>query len=107
MADYFSGKLPQMYGRAEVSSFGALPFSSHPLFSIKLCDNFNSPGTHSRIEQQIMDDISHILLSITSDISYRLAGLHVALMLENTFLVNAKSSIESLLTWMDSFYHEL
>ena len=45
--------------------------------------------------------------SINSDISLRLADLPVALMLANTFLINAKSSIESLLTWMDSFYHEL
>ena len=51
--------------------------------------------------------MSHILSSINSDISSRLAGLPVALILANTFLVNAKSSIESLLTWMDSFYQEL
>ena len=48
----------------------------------------------------------HILSSITSDISSRLASLTVALMLANTFLVNAKSNIELLLTWMDSLYHE-
>ena len=34
-------------------------------------------------------------------------GIPVALMLANTFLFNNKSSIESLLTWMDSFFHEL
>ena len=51
--------------------------------------------------------MSHILSSINSNISSRLAGFPVPLMLANTFLVNAKSSIESLLTWIDSFYHEL
>lgn len=39
----------------------------------------------------------HILSSITSDISSRLAGLTVALMLANTFLVNAKFSIDSVM----------
>ena len=45
--------------------------------------------------------------TITSDISSRLAGLSVALMLANTFLVNALSHIDSLLTWIDFFYQEL
>ena len=51
--------------------------------------------------------MSRILSYITSDILSRLASLSVALMLANTLLVNAKSSIESLLTWIASFFHEL
>ena len=103
----FGRELPQIFGRVETSPSGSLPSSIHPLPSIKVYELFNSPGTHSGIKHQITDNISHILSSINNDISSRLAGLPVALMLANTFLVNAKSSIESLLTWMDSFYHEL
>ena len=107
MAASFGHELSQIFGRAETSPSGSLPSSIHPLPSIKVYELFNSPGTHSGIKHQITDNISHILSSINNDISSRLAGLPVALILANTFLVNAKSSIESLLTWMDSFYHEL
>ena len=105
VAASFGRELPQIFGRAETSTSGSLPSSIHPLPSIKLYESFNSPGMHSGIKQQITNDMSHILSSINSEISSRLAGLPVALMLDNTFLVNAKSSIKSFLTLMNSFYH--
>ena len=46
------------------------------------------------LSKKITDDMSHILSSIISDISLRLTGLPVGLMLANTFLVNTKSSIK-------------
>ena len=46
----------------------------------------------------------NVVSTITSDISSRLAGLPVVLILANTFLVNARSHIDSLLTWIESFY---
>ena len=49
----------------------------------------------------------NIVSIITSDIFSRLAGLLVALMLTNTVLVNARSHIDSLLTWIESFHQEL
>ena len=49
----------------------------------------------------------NVVATITSDISSRLAGLPVAMMLANTFLVNARSHVDSLLTWIESFYQEL
>ena len=104
MAVSFGPELPQIFGRVESSTSSTLLSSTHPLPSIKLYDNFASPGTHSRIKQQITDDIAHILSSITSDISSRLAGLPVALMLANTFLVNAKSRIEFFLSRASSWW---
>ena len=49
----------------------------------------------------------NVTATITSDFSSRLAGLSISLMLANTFLVNARSTVDSLLTWMESFYQEL
>ena len=95
MAASFGHELSQIFGRAETSPSGSLPSSIHPLPSIKIYELFNSPaGTHSGIKHQITDNISHILSSINNDISSRLAGLPVALMLANTFLIHVKSSIE-------------
>ena len=91
----FGRELTQILGRAETSSSGLLPSSTHLLPFIKIYESFNSPGTHSGIKQQITDDMSHTLSSINSDISSCLAGLPVALMLANIVLVNDKSSIES------------
>ena len=107
VATSFGRELPQNSSRAEASSLGSLSSSTHPSPSIKIYQSFNTPGTHSGIKQQITDDMSHILSSITSDIASRLAGLPVALMLAKSLFVNAKSSIDYLLNWMNSFYHEL
>lgn len=50
--------------------------------------------------------MAYNISSINSDTSSQLAGLPVVLMLTNSFLVNSKFTIESLLTWMNSFYQE-
>ena len=49
----------------------------------------------------------NVVSTITSETSSRLAGLPVALMLANTFIVNARSHIDSLLAWIESFCQEL
>ena len=107
VATSFVRELPQIFGRAETSSSGSLPSSTRPLPSIKMYETFNFSGTHSVIKQQITNDMSHILSSINSNISSRLVGLPVSLMLANNFLVIAKSSIEAFLKLIDSFYYEL
>ena len=45
--------------------------------------------------------------SITSNILSFLSGRPVALMVANTFLLNSKAAIDSMLTWMESFFQEL
>ena len=102
----FSRELPQIFGRVESSS-SIQSSSSHPLPSVKEYDNFNSPVSHSGVKQRINDEMINVTATITSDISSRLAGLPISLMLANTFLVNARSTVDSLLTWMESFYQEL
>ena len=103
----FGRKLHIMFGRAESSSDGVPSFSVHSLPAIKAYDAFNVPSTNSGIKQQINDEMLNVVATITSDISSRLAGLPMALMLVNTFLVNARSHVYSLLTWIESFYREL
>ena len=45
--------------------------------------------------------------SITSDISSCLAGRPITLMVTNTLLLNSKTAIDSILTWMESLFQEL
>ena len=103
----FGRELPIIFGRAESSSGGVPSSSVHSFPAIKAYDAFNASSTNSGIKQQINDEMLNVVATITSDISSRLAGLPVALMLANTFLVNARSHVDSLLTWIESFYQEL
>ena len=93
-----------MFGRAESTSGGVTSSSAQPLPAFKSYETFTARSAHSGIKQQINDEIMNVVSTITSDISSRLAGLPVVLMLANTFLVNARSHIDSLLTWIESFY---
>ena len=51
--------------------------------------------------------MDNIFDSITSDVSVCLHASLVALMLANNLLVQSKYIIDSLLTWIESFYQEL
>lgn len=50
VADSFERELPQIFGRAASLFSGFSPSSTYPIPSIKLYENFNSPGTHSGIK---------------------------------------------------------
>ena len=80
--------------------------SSH-LPSIKSYATFNAPETHSGVKQRILNEMNNSSSSITSDISSCLVGRPVAILVTNTFLLNPKAAIESMLTWMESFFQEL
>ena len=51
--------------------------------------------------------MDNVVDSITSDVSACLHSSPVALMLANTLLVQSKSIVDSLFTWIESFYQEL
>ena len=103
---FFDRELLTIFGRAESTSGDVYSSSVHPLPVIKSYDTFNIPSTHSGIKEWINDEIMNLVSTITSNISSRLAGVPVALMLANTFLVYDRSHIDSLLTWIESFYQE-
>ena len=103
----FARELPPIFGKVDSSASGVPSSSSHPLPSMKTYDLFNSPETHSGIKQIILDEMDNIFDSISGDITSCLSSSSVALMLANTLLVQSKAIVDSLLTWIESFYQEL
>ena len=103
----FARELPPIFGKVDASASGVPSSSSHPLPSMKSYDLINSPETHSGIKQIILDEMDDIFDSISGDITSCLSSSFVALMLANTLLVQSKAIVDSLLTWIESFYQEL
>ena len=65
---------------------------------------FNAPAG---VKQRILNEMNKSFSSITSDISSCLTGRPVALLVANTFLLNSKAAIDSMLIWIKSFFQHL
>ena len=100
----FGRGLPTIFGKMDSSTSSS---ASSPLPTVKSYAAFNAPETHSGVKQRILNEMNNPFSTITSDISSCLAGLPVALMVVNTFLLNSKAAIDSMLTWMESLFQEL
>ena len=101
----FARELPPIFGKVASSTSTSSSSTIHPLPSMKAYVDFNS--TDIGIKQTIIDEMDNVVDSITSDVSACLHSSPVALMLANTLLVQSKSIVDSLLTWIESFYQEL
>ena len=77
---------------------------SSSLPTMKVYVAFNAPETHSGIMQRIMNEVNTSLASITNDISSCLVGRPVVLLIANTFLLNSKAAIDSMIIWIESFF---
>ena len=82
-------------------------FVTHPLSLIKLREHFNVPDNQSGIKQRILLELDNIVNSISADILSSLAGTLLASILAQNFLLKSRSTIDSIITWMDNFYQEL
>ena len=51
--------------------------------------------------------MNNLFATIIGDMSSCLAGPPVALMISNTFLLNSKAAIDSMLIWMKSFSQKI
>ena len=100
----FGPELPTIFGKMETSASST---ASSPLPALKSYVAFNAPETHSGVKQRIINEMNNSFNSITSDISFCLSDHPSALMVANTFLLNSKAAIDSMLTWMDFFFQEL
>ena len=100
----FGRELPTIFVKMETSTSTT---TSSPLPAVKSYAALNAPETHSGVKQRTLNEINNSFNSITSDISSCLSGRPVALMVANTFLLNSKAAIDSMLTWMESFPQEL
>lgn len=96
IAASFGKELPAVF--VKVDSYVAVGASSSPLPDIKMYSQFNAPQFNSEGKQRVLDQIQNIFAFITGEISSRLAGLPQAMMLANTFLLSARTVIDSLLT---------
>ena len=105
MAASFLRDLPPSFGKMDASSSKAA--SSHPLPLVKLYARFSSQDIGAEIKQRIIDEMDSTISSISTGINSCLHSSPVALMLVNALVARARAVIDSLTTWMESFYREL
>ena len=96
VAASFGRDIPTVFGKVDSSSI--VDASSSPLPAVKTYFAFNVPESHSGVKQRILDEMQNIFASITSGISSCIAGLPQALILANTFLLNSREAVDSILT---------
>ena len=103
MAASFDRELPTIFGKME-SSTSTYTTTSSPLPEVKSYVAFNAPEMHSGVKQRTLNEMNNSFNSIASDTSTCLLGRPIAPMVANTFLLNSKAAIDSMLTWMESFF---
>lgn len=103
----FNRELPSIFGRIDSTSSSRHPVFTHLLLLIKLREYFNAPDNYSRVEQRIILELDHIVNSVSADIVSCLVGAPFSLILTQIFLLQSRSTVDSILTWMDKFYQEL
>ena len=104
VAAFFERDLPTILWKMDSTTTTT---ASSPSPSIESYAAFNAHTTHSGVKQRSLNAINNSLAIITSVISYCLAGHPVALMIANTFHLNSKVVINSMLTWMEPFFQDL
>ena len=100
----FGQELPTMFGKMKTSVSAT---ASSALPAVKSSLAFNASETYSAVKQRILNEINNSFNSITSDISSCLSGRPIAHMVTKIFLLNSKAAIDSMLSWIDSFFQEL
>ena len=100
----FGWELPTIFAKMATSTSATV--SSH-LPVVKSYVAFNESETHSGVKERILNEMNNSFNSITYDISSCLSGRPISFMVANTFLLNSKAAIDSMLTWIESFFQEL
>ena len=100
----FGRGLPTIFGKMKTSVSAT---TSSPLPAVKSYLAFNASETYSAVKQRIVNGINNSFNSITSDISSCLSGRPIAHIVTKTFLLNSIAAIDSMLSWIDSFFQEL
>ena len=101
----FARELPPTFRRVASSTSTSSSSTVQPLPSMKAYVYFNSPDTG--IKQKIFDEMDNVVESITSDVSACLHATPAAFILSDTLLVQYKSIVDSLLTWIAHLYQVL